>query len=46
MKEWYEFNKEAIQAIKDNPMEAVKTIVFLTLVFGLLYVSLWVGCPC
>ena len=26
--------------------EVVGSVVFLTTLFGLLYVALWIGCPC
>jgi|TARA_R100001015_G_C4525991_1_gene93687 hypothetical protein len=41
MKEWYEFNKEAIQAIKENPKEAIQCIAFLAILFGSLWGLLW-----
>ncbi len=46
MREWYEFNRDAIRAIIDNPIEAIKSIIFLSIVGILLYMALWIGCPC
>ena len=46
MKEWYEFKKEAIEAIKENPIDAIVSVLFMGGIFGLLYVSLWIVCPC
>jgi len=31
---------------KSEIAEVVGSIVFLTTLFGFLYIALWVGCPC
>jgi len=31
---------------KSELVEVVGSVVFLTTLFGLLYVALWIGCPC
>jgi len=46
MKDWYEFNKEAIEYLIENPVEAIVSTLFIGGVFALLYVSLWIFCPC
>jgi|TARA_B100000035_G_scaffold61762_1_gene49835 esterase/lipase len=46
MKDWYEFNKEAVKYLIENPVEAIVSTLFIGGVFALLYVSLWIFCPC
>lgn len=46
MKEWYEFNRDAIKSIMENPKQALIDFVFIAGIFGMLYVSLWIFCPC
>jgi|TARA_R110000851_G_scaffold328798_1_gene500035 hypothetical protein len=31
---------------KSEIAEVVGSIVFLTTLFGFLYIALWIGCPC
>jgi hypothetical protein len=38
--------KETIQFIKEDPIEFFGSILLLTTIFGLFYVSMWVFCPC
>tara|TARA_R110000823_G_C15740332_1_gene480747 strand:+ start:425 stop:553 length:129 start_codon:yes stop_codon:yes gene_type:complete len=38
--------QETIQFIKEDPTEFFGSILVLTAMFGLLYVALWIGCPC
>jgi len=46
MRDWYEFNRDAVKSIIENPIEAIVSTLFIGGVFGLLYVSLWIFCPC
>ena len=46
MREWYEFNRDVIKAFIEKPIESIVGLVFLMAVFGLLYMALWIGCPC
>jgi len=46
MKEWYEFNRDAIKSILENPKQSIVDFLFISGIFGLLYVSLWIFCPC
>ena len=46
MKDWYEFNKEAVKYLIENPVEAIVSTLFIGGVFALLYVSLWIFSPC
>jgi len=46
MKDWYEFNKEAVKYLIENPVDAIVSTLFIGSVFALLYVSLWIFCPC
>ncbi len=41
MRDFYEFNRDAVKEIINNPKEAVKSFLFLGSLFGLLYISLW-----
>jgi hypothetical protein len=38
--------KELLVEIKKNPLETIGSFVFITMLFGLFYVSIWIGCPC
>jgi len=31
---------------KSDAAEVIGTVVFLTTLFGFLYIVLWIGCPC
>jgi|TARA_R110002012_G_scaffold259111_1_gene440406 hypothetical protein len=42
MKEWYEFNRDAIKAIKENPKEAIQCALFFIVLFGGLWGLLWI----
>jgi len=47
MREWYEFNRDAVKAFLDKPIvESIVGFVFVALVFFLLYMALWIVCPC
>ncbi len=38
--------KEMIGYIKENPIETISSVLFLTTLFTVFYVSLWIFCPC
>ena len=38
--------KEAIQLIKEDPIEFFGSMGLLITIFGLFYISMWVFCPC
>ena len=40
MKEFIKFNKEGVQAVKENPKTAVEAVTFMVIVFSLFYSSL------
>jgi len=46
MREWYEFNRDAVKQFLKKPVESIVSFLFIALVFYLLYFSLWVFCPC
>ena len=46
MRDWYEFNRDAIKAFLKRPIKGIVEFLFIALVFFLLYFSLWVFCPC
>lgn len=38
--------KELIKSIKEDPKEAILSVLFVSGLFAFLYVALWIGCPC
>ena len=46
MREWYEFNRDAVKEFLKNPVRAIIDFLFIALVFYILYFALWVFCPC
>ena len=41
-----EMFKELKKEFKNNPKEVINGVLFLTSLFGLYYLSIWVMCPC
>ena len=46
MRDWYEFNRDAIKAFLKRPIKGTVEFLFIALVFYLLYITLWIVCPC
>ena len=46
MREWYEFNRDAVRSIIEKPIESIVGFIFIVGIFYLTYVSLWIVCPC
>jgi len=46
MQELKQLTIEAFNEFKNDPVEAIGSILCLSSIFGLLYVALWIGCPC
>ena len=46
MREWYEFNRDAVKEFLKKPVEGIISFLFIALVFYILYFALWVFCPC
>ncbi len=38
--------QEIITFLKEDPIEFVGSMLFLTTLFGLFYIAIWIGCPC
>lgn len=35
-----------LNELKSNPLTVLAELAFLAVLFGSLYVALWIGCPC
>lgn len=46
MREWYEFNRDAVKEFLKHPVKGIVEFLFIALVFYLLYIALWAFCPC
>jgi len=38
--------QELYKELKENPLEILGGFLLMGSLFGLLYVALWIGCPC
>ncbi len=38
--------KELYKGLKEDPVEIIGSFLLMGSLFGLLYVALWIGCPC
>lgn len=43
MRDMYEFNRDAILSILENPKQSFIDLLAIVGIFGLLYVTLWLG---
>jgi len=41
-----DFIKDSLEAFTKNPWDIITSFLFIALVFYLLYISLWIFCPC
>jgi len=46
MRDMYEFTRDSIKELIDNPIEALLGLAFLSIMVTIFYTALWIVCPC